>query len=287
MLHSASESVALFADESVSGSDEAVPPCVGPQLDEANHGPGQHVSRVERKRRGRGTSTATHNESSTSVVCSGNRNAAPDEGVVEMTGGSDSRGKIGGTSDGGSSSTSGPEETGTENAAAANLSCRFCHEEAVNGPGEPLFRCPCRCPDTFVHRSCLEELVYFPGPEDGAAACPTCGAQYPVRRCTKPLWRWFWEEETCDDAALFFANILFSVGNVGVLGMAWQYVLFQYCPESWLSQASLASALLLLSILWVAFDCARIYVLSTSLVKWRRANTTLQLLLTDKSVVQA
>ncbi|KAH6939012.1 hypothetical protein HPB50_015600 [Hyalomma asiaticum] len=287
MLHSASESVALFADESVGGSDEAAPPCVGPQLDEANQGPGRRVSRAERNRRGRGISTATQDESSTSVVCSGSRNAAPDEGVAEMTGGSDSSGRTGRTSDGGSSSTSGPAETGTGNAAAANLSCWFCHEEASSGPGEPLFRCPCRCPGTFVHRSCLEELLYFPGPEDGAAACPTCGAHYPVRRCTKPLWRWFWEEETCEDATLFLANLLFSVGNVGVLAMAWLYALFEYNPETWPLHSLLVLALFLFSVLWVAFGCARFYVVSISLVRWRRQNTTLQVLLTDKSVAQA
>lgn len=165
----------------------------------------------------------------------------------------------------------------------ANLSCRLCSEDG-SAPEEPLFRCPCRCSDTFVHRSCLEQLLYQ-GPE--GAVCPVCDAHYPVRRRTKPLWLWFWDEESREDATLFMANLVFSLGNIGVLTMAWMYVLFEYRTKSWLPTASLASALFVLSVLWVAFGCLRFHVLLMSLVRWRRANTTLKVLLTDKTVAQA
>uniref|UniRef100_A0A131YJ68 E3 ubiquitin protein ligase MARCH3 n=1 Tax=Rhipicephalus appendiculatus TaxID=34631 RepID=A0A131YJ68_RHIAP len=165
----------------------------------------------------------------------------------------------------------------------AHLSCRLCSEDG-SAPEEPLFRCPCRCPDTFVHRSCLEQLLYQ-GPE--GAVCPVCDAHYPVRRRTKPLWLWFWDEESREDATLFLANMVFSLGNIGVLTMAWMYVLFEYRTKSWLPTASLASALFVLSVLWVAFGCLRFHVLFMSLVRWRRANTTLKVLLTDKTVAQA
>lgn len=270
MQQSASESMALF--ENV-GMGEPAPPSAGPQPNEASRGQERHVSKVERKRRGHGNCTATQEDSDADVV----------DGAGAATIGSNvSTGRRSSTSSGGSTSTSGPIET-----AAINVSCRLCHEEAGGGLDEPLFRCPCRCADAFVHRSCLEEVLYLPGPEGGPAACPTCGAHYPLRRRTKPLWRWFWEDETREDATLFLANLIFSVGNVGVLTMAWLYALFEYHPESRLSQASLASALFVLSVLWVAFGCVRFCVLSVSLVQWRRANTTLQALFADKIVAQA
>ncbi|CAN7990919.1 unnamed protein product [Ixodes hexagonus] len=159
---------------------------------------------------------------------------------------------------------------------AANFLCRFC----PNGldADEPVFRCPCRCPDVFIHRSCLEDWLYR-SPE---ASCPTCGAGYPVRRRTKALWRWFWEEESRKDAAVFFANAAFSIGNVGVLCMAWLYVLFEYKSNSWISSVSLASALLVVSMFWVAFGSARFHVLLKTYATWRRLNTTLKVRLEDK-----
>ncbi|KAH7966993.1 hypothetical protein HPB49_021183 [Dermacentor silvarum] len=282
MLQSASESMALFVSESLGGNDEPAPPGDGPQADEAS----RHVSKAERKRRGRGIRAAADEEIDAGDVDPDSRNAGTVEGGAGavVIGSGDSSGRSSRTSDGGSAS--GPAETGTT-AATANLSCRLCREEAGGDLDEPLFRCPCRCSDAFVHRSCLEELLYLPGPEGGPAACSTCGACYPVRRRTKPLWRWFWEDETREDATLFLANLLFSVGNVGVLSMAWLYALFEYRPESRLSQASLASVLFVLTVLWVAFGCVRCCVLSISLAQWRRANTTLQVMFTDKSVAQA
>ncbi|KAK8774691.1 hypothetical protein V5799_010775 [Amblyomma americanum] len=79
------------------------------------------------------------------------------------------------------------------------------------------YRSPCRCPNAFEHRSCLEEVLYR---EAEDAACPLCGARYPLQRRTKPLWRWFWEQESRDNVTLFLANLAFSEGNVGVLSMA-------------------------------------------------------------------
>ncbi|KAL3249995.1 hypothetical protein MRX96_055609 [Rhipicephalus microplus] len=275
MLQSASESMALF--ESVGGSDEPAPAGAGPQPDEVSHGQARHISKVEPKRRGRSNCTAA-DEDDGNVE---SRNADPVEEDAGTIGSNDSSGRHSRTSNGGSASTPGPTETG-----ACNLSCRLCHE-AGGGQGESLFRCPCRCADTFVHRSCLEELLHLPGPEGGPATCPTCGATYPVRRHTKPLWRWFWEHDTRGDATLFLANLVFSAGNVCVLTMAWLYALFEYHPESRLSQAALTSVLSALSVLWVAFGCVRFCVLSISLVQWRRDNTTLLAVFTDKSVVQA
>ncbi|CAN7996280.1 unnamed protein product [Ixodes hexagonus] len=161
---------------------------------------------------------------------------------------------------------------------AANFSCRFCPDGL--DADEPVFRCPCRCPDVFIHRSCLEDWLYR-SPE---ASCPTCGAGYPVRRKTKALWRWFWEEESRKDAAVFFANAVFSFGNVGVLCMAWLYVLFEYKSSSWISSVSLALALLIVSLLWVAFGCIRFHVLFKTYATWRRLNTTLKVRLEDKTV---
>ncbi|KAH7934463.1 hypothetical protein HPB51_029169 [Rhipicephalus microplus] len=64
----------------------------------------------------------------------------------------------------------------------AHLSCRLCSEDE-NAPEEPLYQCPCRCIDTYVHQSCLEQLLYE-GPEGGV--CAVCHTHYPVRRQTKP-----------------------------------------------------------------------------------------------------
>ncbi|KAH6920881.1 hypothetical protein HPB50_028129 [Hyalomma asiaticum] len=200
-------------------------------------------------------------------------------GEVETT----SSASSGSTADGSSTASTSSSPAGEEAGVRPHLVCCLCPED-VGAPVEALFRCPCRCPDTFVHRSCLEQLLYI-DPE--GAACPVCGVRYPVRRCTKALWRWFWEKESREDAILFLANLVFSLGNMGVLAMAWLYVLFEYTSKSWLSTASLATALFVLTVLWVAFGCLRFSILFTALVHWRRQNTTLKVLLTDKTVAQA
>ncbi|KAL1435584.1 hypothetical protein MTO96_000240 [Rhipicephalus appendiculatus] len=156
MLQSASESMALF--ECVGGSGEPAPPGAEPQPDEASRRHARHVDKVDPRRRGHGNRTAAHEDAG--VVDS--RNTGPVEDGAATIGSNDCIGRHSRTSNGGSTSTSGPVETG-----ACNLSCRLCHEEAGGGLDEPLFRCPCRCAEAFVHRSCLEELLYLPGPEGG------------------------------------------------------------------------------------------------------------------------
>ncbi|KAK8757320.1 hypothetical protein V5799_005054 [Amblyomma americanum] len=183
-----------------------------------------------------------------------------------------------GTSSGSASSFPSGEE------AESGLSCLLCC--GLRGDlEEPLFRSPCRCPDAFVHRSCVEEQLFRWA--DGADACPACGARYPLRRRTKPLWRWFWDQESRDDATLFAVNLVFSAGNVGVLSMAWMYVLFEYRSSTWLPTSWLASALFVFSVFWVGFGCFRFYVVYSSYARWRRANTTVNVLLADKGAAQA
>ncbi|KAL3195037.1 hypothetical protein MRX96_015995 [Rhipicephalus microplus] len=164
----------------------------------------------------------------------------------------------------------------------AHLSCRLCSEDE-NAPEEPLYQCPCRCIDTYVHQSCLEQLLYE-GPEGGV--CAVCHTHYPVRRQTKPLWLSFWDKESREDAILFLAYMAFNLGNIGVLTMAWMYVLVEYSPKSWLPTASLALALLVISVFWIGFACQRLSVRFMNLVQWRRDNTTLKVLFTNK-VTQA
>ncbi|KAK8756620.1 hypothetical protein V5799_000681 [Amblyomma americanum] len=129
------------------------------------------------------------------------------------------------------------------------------------------YRSPCRCPNAFAHRSCLEEVLYR---EAEDAACPLCGARYPLQRRTKPMWRWFWEQESRDDVTLFLANLAFSVRNVGVLGMAWMYALIEHYSSSGLPPASLASALFILSVFRVAFGCIRFRLLYMTYQPHRR-----------------
>lgn len=179
-----------------------------------------------------------------------------------------------------SSSGSVPPDQAAE--AGSGLSCLLCL--GLRGdPDEPLFRSPCRCPDgAFVHRSCVEEFQWLNG-----VTCRACGARYPTRRRTKPLWRWFWEQESRDDATLFAANLVFTAGNVGVLCMAWMYVLYEYRSRTWLPTSWLACALFVLTVFWVGFGCVRFYVVYTLYTRWRRANTTVKVLLADKSAAQA
>ncbi|KAH8034164.1 hypothetical protein HPB51_021554 [Rhipicephalus microplus] len=162
--------------------------------------------------------------------------------------------------------------------AMAHLSCRLCSEDG-SAPEEPLYRCPCRCTDTFVHRSCLEQLLYQ-GLDGGV--CPVCDTRYPVRRQTKPLWLSFWDKESREDAFLFLAYMVFNLGNIGVITMAWMYVLFEFGTKSWLPTSSLASALFIFSVFWIGFGCLRLSVRFMTLVQWRRDNTTLKVLFTDK-----
>ncbi|KAG0443553.1 hypothetical protein HPB47_014786 [Ixodes persulcatus] len=95
---------------------------------------------------------------------------------------------------------------------------------------------------------------------------------------------WFWEKDSRMDAAVFLANVVFSMGNIGVLCMAWLYVLLEYKSTSRISAAALASALLALSLFWVAFGFVRFHVLFKTYTIWRRLNTTLKVLLVDKTV---
>lgn len=98
---------------------------------------------------------------------------------------------------------------------------------------------------------------------------------YPVRRHTKSLWRWFVERETRADGLLFVGNIVFSIGNVIVVAMAWMYALFQDHPNAWISKTSLLTILFVITILWAAFGCYRFHLLYDKLARWRQANTTL------------
>ncbi|KAK8766777.1 hypothetical protein V5799_006442 [Amblyomma americanum] len=183
-----------------------------------------------------------------------------------------------------STSSAGTSASSSSQAPARRgIWCCICPDEGFEVL-EQLYRSPCRCPNAFAHRSCLQEVLYR---EAEDAACPLCGARYPMQRRTKPMWRWFWEQESRDDATLFLANLAFSVGNMGVLSMAWMYVLFEYHSSSWLPAASLVSALLIFSVFWVAFDCIRFRLLYMTYQRWHRANTTLKLMLTDRRAVQA
>ncbi|KAL3195036.1 hypothetical protein MRX96_015994 [Rhipicephalus microplus] len=142
----------------------------------------------------------------------------------------------------------------------AHLSCRLCSEDE-NAPEEPLYQCPCRCIDTYVHQSCLEQLLYQ-RPEGGV-----CASRVRTLFC-------------------FLAYMVFNLGNIGVLTMAWMYVLVEYSPKSWLPTASLALALFVISVFWIGFACQRLSVHFMNLVQWRRDNTTLKVLFTNK-VTQA
>lgn len=271
------ESMALFVSGKAGSSSED-PVERENQLDEASRETGIAASRHVSVSEGTDASVEDQGDEAADIA---HEDKGVEDDAASTTSSASSSGSSSRASDGSAStSSSAAAEAGR---AMANLSCRLCPEEG-SVLEEPLFRCPCRCADAFVHRSCLEQLLYQ-GPE--GAVCPACGVHYPVRRRTKPLWQWFWDEESREDATLFLANLVFSVGNIGVLTMAWLYVLFEYRSKSWLPTASLASALFVLSVLWVAFGCLRFHVLFMSLVRWRRANTTLKVLLTDKTVAQA
>ncbi|KAH8033313.1 hypothetical protein HPB51_009512 [Rhipicephalus microplus] len=165
----------------------------------------------------------------------------------------------------------------------AYLSCRLCSKYG-SAPEESLYRSPCRCIDTFVHLSCLQQLLYQ---EPEGCVCPVCDTPYPVRRQTKPLWLWFWDEESHEDAMLFLAYLIFNLGNITALTLAWMYVLFEYSTKSWLPAASLASALFVLSIFSLWFGCLRLSMPFMALVQWAQDNTALKVVLTDKTVAQA
>lgn len=149
--------------------------------------------------------------------------------------------------------------------------CRLCGEEREEGR---LFAPPCRCRSTFVHRFCLQERV-----NRGQEECPWCRELYPVRIHRKPTWKWFWGKETRALAFLFVTNMFFTVGDVGVLSMAWMYVLFEFPSTPWLPAAALASTLFVFSVMWVAFGCARFHLLRMPLDEWKIANTTREVVL--------
>ncbi|KAH6926054.1 hypothetical protein HPB50_013490 [Hyalomma asiaticum] len=62
--------------------------------------------------------------------------------------------------DGSCAASMSPSPAAEEAGARPHFSCCLCPEDE-GAPVEALFRCPCRCPDTFVHRSCLEQLLYI------------------------------------------------------------------------------------------------------------------------------
>lgn len=156
-------------------------------------------------------------------------------------------------------------------ACLMNRVCRLCGEEGSEEVGE-LLPSPCRCADAYIHISCIEHrLLWVPE----VAACPSCRVMYPVRRHTKSLWRWFVERETRADGLLFVGNILFSIGSVIVVAMAWMYALFQDHPNAWISKTSLLAILFVITILWAAFGCHRFHLLYEKLARWRQDNTTL------------
>ncbi|KAH6926053.1 hypothetical protein HPB50_013489 [Hyalomma asiaticum] len=68
--------------------------------------------------------------------------------------------------DGSSAASTSSSPAHEEDVARFHLSSCLCPEDE-GAPVEALFRCPCRCPDTFVHGSCSEELLYRD--PDGAA----------------------------------------------------------------------------------------------------------------------
>lgn len=162
-------------------------------------------------------------------------------------------------------------------ASPVRPSCGLCGEEGSEVLGV-LLPSPCRCAGTLLHRSCLEHRLHWA--PDGAV-CPSCRAAYPVRRHTKSLWYWFLGTETRKDAALLAANTVFSAVNVLVVVLAWIYALFEDRPNPWLSTPVLASLLFVVTLFWAAFSCFRFHILYEPLARWKKANTTLVLVLGD------
>ncbi|KAH9360784.1 hypothetical protein HPB48_018239 [Haemaphysalis longicornis] len=149
--------------------------------------------------------------------------------------------------------------------------CDMCDVEAGE---EPLFACPCKCTYKYVHRSCLEQQI---NQVSVGTSCLSCGEAYPVRRETKPIWRWFSEEESRGDALLFTANLTFGCGNFFVLAMAWLYVLREAHSSPW--QPVLLGGLTVFTIFWLVFGFFRFHILYKPLAHWRSTNTRLVALL--------
>lgn len=216
------------------------------------------------------------------------RRDLPDEGVDVVPvpnddGSVSTRCTAGSTTSGLSSEPPGPGVMAGDGGRPLRRLCRLCRRERGEAE-ERLFSSPCLCRSTLVHRSCVQERLKR-GPE--GAVCPWCQEEYPVRTLCKPLWKWFWEKETRAVAALFVANLFFSVGDVGVLSMAWMYALFEFPPTPWQPAAALTSTLFVFSMLWLAFRCFRYHVFHELLENWRSINTTREVLLDGDGVEQA
>lgn len=165
---------------------------------------------------------------------------------------------------------------------AVRRACCLCFNEGTRA-GKPLFMSPCACENLFVHRSCVQNRL---ARYQEQASCPSCKALYPVERRTKPIWKWFWEEPSREQAFMFAATVLFTVGNIGVVAMAWMYVLFEYRPPTKLPAALISSALFLVTIFWIGFTCFRIHTLYKPYIRWKQANTTLEVMLDEVSAPQ-
>lgn len=174
----------------------------------------------------------------------------------------------------GSSLSSSPD---SDEMQRIGLRCKICAGEGVD---EPLFISPCRCTERLVHRSCIEDLMNA-GP--GGTSCHCCGAAYPARRQTKPMWRWLLEQDTQEAAIPFFGNLAFCAGNIHVLVMAWLYLVYEIPDSLWMPV--LRGALLVFTIFWVAVECfcfRRVYI---AFAQWKSSNTRLMVLLDQETTV--
>ncbi|KAH9360752.1 hypothetical protein HPB48_020231 [Haemaphysalis longicornis] len=147
--------------------------------------------------------------------------------------------------------------------------------------GERLFRCPCKCSGKMIHRACLE-LHLNQGP--AGASCHSCGAEYRVRRVSKPAWLWFCDQDSRKQAALFVASLAFTAGNVAVLAMAWLYAMGQSRFWPWPQTVFVLMLLLVFSFFWVAFGFILFQARSEPLARWKNNATTVEPLLDDEGI---
>lgn len=159
---------------------------------------------------------------------------------------------------------------------AMRRACCLCEGESQ--VGKPLYLSPCACAEKFLHYACMKNQLRR---HHERAACPTCKARYPVQRRTKAVWKWFLEDQSREQALMFAATVVFTLGNVGVVAMAWLYLTQEYRPPNALPAALMASALFVVTIFWLGFTCFRIHTMYKPYATWKRANTTFEVVLDE------
>ncbi|KAH9368080.1 hypothetical protein HPB48_002713 [Haemaphysalis longicornis] len=124
-------------------------------------------------------------------------------------------------------------------------SCCLCSDREDHAGQAPL-PSPCACANLFVHRYCMQNRLDRYRAHDPR---PSCKAPYPAQRSTKPIWKWFWEEESRYLALVFAATVVFTVGTVGAMEMARMYRLFEFHSAVRASRGSIiTSALLVITV---------------------------------------